>query len=207
MTELETPIYKLPYPRPISPVIYGAKDLQELAFRLDALLLELANAIYSPGDLKLSAYESVPTGWLLCNGQAVSRTTFAALFAIIGTTWGEGNKTTTFNVPDAKDKILIGVGPTSSGRPTHALGNTGGVETVTLAGAQSGVPQHRHSVQVAPGELPAAAAGNKRGGLGSHFTTGTSVDGQNTGSAGPTNAAAAHNNMPPYFVANWLIKT
>ena len=53
---------------------------------------------------------SIPSGWLSANGQAVSRTTYAALFAKIGTTYGVGNGTTTFNLPDGRGRALIGAG-------------------------------------------------------------------------------------------------
>jgi microcystin-dependent protein len=62
------------------------------------------------GSVSMFAGSSAPTGWLLCNGAAVSRTTFSALFAIIGTTYGAGNGSTTFNVPDMRGRAAIGVG-------------------------------------------------------------------------------------------------
>ena len=53
---------------------------------------------------------SAPTGWLLCDGSAVSRTTYHALFQAIGTSWGAGNGSTTFNLPDARGAAPVGVG-------------------------------------------------------------------------------------------------
>ncbi len=70
---------------------------------------------------------TAPTGWLLCNGAAVSRTTYAALFAIIGTTYGAGDTTTTFNVPDRRDRVGVGAGS------TYARGATGGAVTATTS--------------------------------------------------------------------------
>ncbi len=52
------------------------------------------------GMVQLCALQTLPTGWLLCDGSAVSRTAYAALFSAIGTTWGAGDGSTTFNVPD-----------------------------------------------------------------------------------------------------------
>jgi microcystin-dependent protein len=75
---------------------------------------------------------SVPSGFLECAGAAVSRSTYAALFAIIGTTYGAGDGSTTFNVPDLQDKVAIG----KSG--TKNLGSTGGANTVTPTGNISG---------------------------------------------------------------------
>ena|SRR6056300_173265 len=77
---------------------------------------------------------SVPTGFLECDGSAVSRTTYSALFAIVGTTYGAGDGSTTFNVPDLQDNVPVG----KSG--TKALASTGGANTVpvTAAGNISG---------------------------------------------------------------------
>ena len=75
---------------------------------------------------------SVPSGFLECNGAAVSRTTYAALFAIIGTTYGSGNGSTTFTLPDVQDKIVMGRSP------TKALASTGGANTVSSGGNSTG---------------------------------------------------------------------
>lgn len=68
-----------------------------------------------------------PSGWLLCNGAAHSRTDQAALFGVIGTTFGAGNGTTTFNVPDARGRVLIG----AEAATDHALGMTGGAANIS----------------------------------------------------------------------------
>lgn len=79
-----------------------------------------------------------PQGCLFCDGSAVSRTTYAALFAVIGTNYGEGDGSTTFNIPDLSGRVVIGVSN------SHALGTTGGSETVTLTADQ--LPAHVHEV-------------------------------------------------------------
>lgn len=81
---------------------------------------------------------TAPQGWMLCDGSAVSRTTYAALFAVIGTTYGEGDGETTFNIPDLTGRVVIG------SSQSHALGTTGGSETVTLTADQ--LPAHTHVV-------------------------------------------------------------
>ena len=70
---------------------------------------------FKTGDIKIHTTSTVPNGWLLCNGAGVSRTTFSNLFAEIGTTYGTGNGSTTFNIPDLRDRYIIGAN-------TNALG-------------------------------------------------------------------------------------
>lgn len=84
------------------------------------------------------AGSTAPQGWMLCDGSAVSRTTYAALFAVIGTTYGEGDGETTFNIPNLAGRVVIG------SSQSHALGTTGGSETVTLTADQ--LPSHTHVV-------------------------------------------------------------
>ena len=75
---------------------------------------------------------SVPTGFLECNGAAVSRSTYSALFAIVGTTYGAGDGASTFNLPDLQDNVAMG----KSG--TKALASTGGANTVQSTGNVGG---------------------------------------------------------------------
>lgn len=75
---------------------------------------------------------SVPTGFLECNGAAVSRSTYSALFAIVGTTYGAGDGSSTFNVPDLQNNVAVGKSPNKS------LASTGGANTVTSTGNISG---------------------------------------------------------------------
>lgn len=91
------------------------------------------------------AGSTAPEGWLLCDGRStgISRTTYANLFAVIGTTYGLGDDSTTFNLPDIRGRNIIGVG-TGTGLSARSLAATGGVESVTLTGAQSGTSAHGH---------------------------------------------------------------
>lgn len=79
-----------------------------------------------------------PENYLFCDGSAVSRTTYATLFGVIGTTFGAGDGSSTFNLPDLSGRVPIGVSQ------AHALGSTGGSETVTLT--ESELPAHVHEV-------------------------------------------------------------
>jgi microcystin-dependent protein len=93
---------------------------------------------------------NAPAGWLLCYGQEVSRIQYPALFNTLSTTYGVGDGSTTFNIPDMRGRAVAGVdnmGGTDAGRLSIAntLGTTTGTETVTLTSAQSGLPAHSHA--------------------------------------------------------------
>ena len=81
---------------------------------------------------------TAPQGCLLCDGSAVSRTTYSKLFGVIGTTYGPGDGATTFNLPNLSGRVVIGVSS------SHAIGTTGGSESVTLTDEQ--LPEHTHVV-------------------------------------------------------------
>lgn len=111
---------------------------------------------FQPGDLKTSAVASPQPGWLPCDGAAVSRTTYAALYAALGgatSPWGQGDNSTTFNVPDLRGRALLGAGQ-GAGLSARALAASGGAETHTLTWDQSGVngygqtAGHTHGVNV-----------------------------------------------------------
>ena len=87
------------------------------------------------GVVQLYAGSTAPNGWLICNGQTVSRITYAALYAVIGTTYGAGDGSTTFNVPNLVNRTVRG---------SNSLGKTGGADTVTLSTAN--LPAHTHGV-------------------------------------------------------------
>lgn len=148
---------------------------------------------------------SNPTGWLLCYGQAISRTTYAELFTAIGTTFGTGDGSTTFNVPDLRGRVVAGkdnMGGTSSNRLTgvsgsvdgDVLGNTGGEETHTLTTTE--MPSHTHQVT--------AKSSNWATGAG---VTGPTINGSGVASiSGSAGSNGAHNNVQPTFILNYIIK-
>jgi microcystin-dependent protein len=153
------------------------------------------------GDIKVNASTSIPADWLPCDGAAVSRTTYADLFATIGVTWGPGDGATTFNVPDFRDRFLVGAGT------TYAVGDTGGADSVTLTVGQ--LPAHSHGVtdpghthtaaeEAATVTAGAAAGGAAAGNTGS-ATTGITID--DTGDGDPVSI------LPPYAAVQYLIKT
>lgn len=89
------------------------------------------------GGLMLWPTASPPANWLICNGTAVSRSTYATLFAVVGTTFGVGNGSTTFNLPNYTDRMPIGAGS------TYSVNSQGGAASTTLTTTE--LPSHNHS--------------------------------------------------------------
>ena len=87
----------------------------------------------------ISAFHTVPEGWLQCNGAAVSRTTYAALFAVIGTKYGSGDGSTTFNLPNLHHKFIEGTNTTSEVGQSVSAGLPNITGTFTEHGNTSGL--------------------------------------------------------------------
>ena len=159
---------------------------------------------------------SVPTGYLECNGQAVSRSTYAALFAIIGTTYGSGNGSTTFTLPDLQDNITL------SKSPNKALASTGGANTVASGGNVPGnagnttistptMASHSHPYPASPGNpgKPASQGGNVRFGQ-NHSGLSMSNKGGSGAHSHPLSAnftGDATSVLQPYVTLMYIIKT
>lgn len=171
----------------------------------------VTNAV-PPGIVAESALPGAPAGWLLCRGQAISRTTYATLFAAIGTTWGAGDGSTTFNLPDIQGRVTVGQSVSGT---FAALNNKGGVETVTLTEAQ--MPSHTHtdSGHDHAQQFPNNSGGGTHyfGGLNATIQTyqnGVQYAGLDTQHASaniqPTGGGQAHLNLQPFIVVNYIIK-
>jgi microcystin-dependent protein len=100
------------------------------------------------------AGSAAPSGYFLCDGSAINRTTYATLYGIIGTTYGVGDGSTTFNLPNLKGKVPVGFN--SSETEFDALGETGGAKTHTLTSAQ--IPGHTHTTNIGHGHANTLAA-------------------------------------------------
>lgn len=96
------------------------------------------------GSVMIFAGINAPAEWLVCDGSAVSRTTYANLFTALGTTYGEGDGAATFNLPDMRGRAPIGAG-TGVGLTQRILGAEAGAETVTLS--VSNLPPHNHTIR------------------------------------------------------------
>nr|BDD44513.1 microcystin dependent protein [Moraxellaceae bacterium] len=156
-----------------------------------------------------------PGVWLECNGQNVSRTDYAALFAAIGTTWGAGDGSTTFTLPDLRRKTTVGAGGAGTGTLGNAVGDTGGAETHTLA--ESEIPAHTHSGTAASaGAHTHSITGSSDGGANMRPVSGRNNSGSlSTSSAGShshsltinnAGGGGGHNNLQPSAVVKKLIK-
>lgn len=99
---------------------------------------------FAPGMIMAYAPSGAPSGWLRCDGSAVSRTAYSALFSAIGITYGAGDGTTTFNLPDTDGRTLVAAGIASYvGTKMYAAGNVEGRDEITLDIAN--IPPHSHS--------------------------------------------------------------
>ena len=85
---------------------------------------------------------NVPAGWLLCDGSAISRTSYSVLYAVIGTIWGAGDGSTTFTLPDLRGRVIVGAG-SGPGLTPRALTATGGEETHVLLSSE--LASHNHA--------------------------------------------------------------
>lgn len=133
---------------------------------------------------------SAPEGYLLCDGAAVSRATYAALFAIIGEAYGAGDGSTTFNLPNLKGRVAVGRDAAQTEFDT--LAETGGAKTHTLTTDE--IPSHTHPIKR---NTAASSYG---------FTYNSSGSGGDTAESNATGGGQAHNNLQPYLVLNYIIR-
>mgnify|MGYP001173140196 CR=1 FL=1 len=162
---------------------------------------------------------SVPSGFLECNGAAVSRSTYSALFAVVGTTYGSGNGSTTFDLPDLQDNVAMGRSP------TKALASTGGANTVASTGnvAVTGanhtlttpeLPTHNHfpggALDLASSYVQAVLNAGQPGAIVQATSTqfgSTGGDGAHSHAAGGTYTGVANSVLQPYLTIKYIIKT
>jgi microcystin-dependent protein len=160
------------------------------------------DAVAPTGAVVAFAGNMPPDGWLLCDGTAISRTTYADLFTVIGTAWGEGDAATTFNVPDMRGRFLRGTDhaagrdPDAGGRIASASGGNIGDRVGTLEGDQ--FRAHSHSYAGAFTVDGGVVTGHIQGGSSTGFTV--------WGNPGTTSGAGGSESRPLNVGVNYIIK-
>lgn len=149
------------------------------------------------GDIKLTACGTAPSGWLICDGTAVSRETYSDLFLAIGTAYGGGDGSTTFNIPNLKGRVPVGFN--SAETEFNTLGKTGGEKTHKLTVSE--MPSHSHSIVKQTNSTTRAPCFT----LDAYLSDGpiSSV----TGLINSTGGNGAHNILQPYIALNYIIYT
>jgi microcystin-dependent protein len=172
-------------------------------------------------EIKLFAFNFPPKGWAFCNGQLLPINQNQALFALLGTTYG-GDGRVNFALPNLQGRVPISMGQ-GAGLQNYTLGQTGGVETVTLSASQ--IPSHTHTVD--PTQLKATmpcknGVATQRGpvsgvpaveasGVTATYSTATPDASESTAAVTPTINAAntggsqPHINQQPYAVLSYCI--
>lgn len=177
--------------------------------------LTLLGQYVPSGAILMYGAAAAPTGWLLCDGTAVSRTTYAALFTAISTTYGVGDGTTTFNLPDLRQRFPLGKAASGTG---NTLGGTGGAIDHTHTSAahthtlsNNGQAKLEYSSTETFVERVNTAAWTATG-RNSPESWAANATGRNTGigltgATDSTTPAATGTNNPPYLVVNYIIRT
>lgn len=151
------------------------------------------------GMVQQTAAATAPAGWLICDGSAISRSAYASLYAALGTIYGTGDGSTTFNIPDMRGRVAVGPDPTAiRNNSFNVLAQSSGEQLHTLTTAE--MPSHTHLDPTYPG----GASG------GSYEVPNTVYPGYDYGGSAPTSATGgggSHNNMQPYTNLNYIIKT
>jgi len=172
-----------------------------------AKLDSAATSVLMPaGAIMPYAGASAPTGYLFCDGNAVSRATYSDLFGIIGVTYGVGDGSTTFALPDLRGRVIAGqdnMGGSSANTLTDAqadqLGGILGSETHTLTTAELAAHTHGGLTDIDPNGGDGGSASDP----GLDYVT---SNGAGTVS-GSTGGGGGHNNVQPTFILNYIIKT
>lgn len=149
---------------------------------------------------------TAPTGFLLCDGEAKSRTIYSALFAVIGETFGAGDGTTTFNVPNFENRFPVGAGD------LYAVGATGGSKDAVAVSHTHTATQDAHTHSYQTGYQGSVSSSGTNGNFGGGTPDDTSYI-YSTGSATPAITVASagesgtNKNLPPYLGIYFIIKT
>ena len=197
-----------------------AKNLKALAGTLRKLFDELfyhlddsnfdatATKVHGVGDIIMTGSATARTGWLLCDATAYSRTTYADLFAAIGTTYGAGDGSTTFNVPDMRGRVPVGVG-TGTGGGASGTGLPAGGSALTARARAAWLGGETHTLTTDEMPLHTHTQQTRTGGGGQgvlYADTASSVGADAAVNISSTGGGGAHNNVQPAMCVNFMIK-
>lgn len=161
------------------------------------------------GEIRLFAGLYAPEDWALCQGQLLQINTYQALYSLLGTTYG-GDGRTTFGIPDLRGRLVIGTGTVTPTTSAYALGQTGGVTSVTLTEAQ--LPAHTHgliaSTTAATATSPAGAVladPSDQYNSFINYASGTTMRVMADAALQPAGGNQAHTNMMPSQPLNYMI--
>lgn len=148
---------------------------------------------------------TAPENFLFADGSAISRTEYSVLFSIIGTTYGAGDGSTTFNLPDKRERVSVMYKEDSTMGTTGALfdtlGSKGGEDTHTLITNE--IPSHSH---IENAQTWANASGNRKVSSGGDMWHNVGETGRGNISTQTAGGGLAHNNLQPYLVCNYIIR-
>lgn len=176
----------------INKILQDAKSFQN---EIESLKSNYGSA-FPVGTVIAYAGEIAPDGWLLCNGAELNRTQkeYSALYKVIKTTYGDGDGSTTFNIPNLSGRVPIGV----DNQAGYGLGDFGGEYQHILEVEE--MPSHTHTTPCY------YAVGQDSVATGYTFLRPTGYDGDGDVSINKTGGSQPHNNMQPYVVMNYIIK-
>lgn len=180
--------------------IHGLAPGESVASEAFATAAAIA-AAHIVGEIRMYGAAGAPSGWLACNGAAVSRTTYSALYAVIGTSFGVGDGSTTFNLPDFSGKVPMGGG---------TLGATGGKDSHDVTLLEANLPSHTHSINHSHGSTSTDGDhehdhkySTSDGTAPGVMRTGAIGDAsEHTGANGVLEADSAHSHAIPAFSGN-----
>lgn len=159
------------------------------------------------GEIRIFAGNFAPRGWQFCNGQILAISQYAALFSLLGTTYG-GNGTSNFALPNLQGYVPMHFG-NGAGLTPRVLGETGGSQTVTLLATE--IPAHTHVFNCGSGSkgdnntvAGQVLADEKTGGIQTYAATSDGTV-MNPATLAATPASLPHENMQPYLTVNFII--
>ena len=160
--------------------------------KLEQGVYDAHQSLFPTGVITMWSTNTAPTGYVLCDGSAISRTTYASLYAVIGTTYGSGDGSTTFNLPNLKGRIPVGRDAAQT--EFDVLGETGGEKTHLLTIAE--MPSHTHTYTRDTDTSTGAQT----------VSSTNKIQQDSSATTDSTGGDTTHNNLQPYIVLNYIIK-